>query len=163
MLMIHGHTVSNYKILLQAGTNVYYSQISLGMEKTCECYFYPLSCDNSKFYSLVKFKEKLDEFNCKIRYLKWIEVTILWVSQFSILRASLLYVHREIMAPGETVELNNTCVLLCLCGEPECAPDHSLFRWCMGLQYICEGLKRSSNPAPELQNLHVFFLLNFDT
>lgn len=49
MLMIHGHTVPNYSILLQTGTNVYYSQICLDPEKTCEGYFCPLSWDNSEF------------------------------------------------------------------------------------------------------------------
>lgn len=47
MLMICGDTISDYRILLQTGTNVFYNQMCLGMEKTCEGYFCPLSYDDS--------------------------------------------------------------------------------------------------------------------
>lgn len=58
MLMICEDTMSDYRILLQAGTNVYYNQMCLGKEKTCEGFFYLLSYD-SKCWKLVKFNREL--------------------------------------------------------------------------------------------------------
>lgn len=59
--MICRDTVSDYRILLQADTNVYYNQMWLDMEKTWESYFSPLSYDDSNSYS--NSTEKLDELN----------------------------------------------------------------------------------------------------
>lgn len=61
MLMICRDTVSDYRILLQADTNVYYNQMWLDMEKTWKSYFCPLSYDDLNSYS--NSTEKLVELN----------------------------------------------------------------------------------------------------
>lgn len=57
--MMCGDTTSGFRILLQAGTNIYYNQMCLGMEKTSEGYFCILLCDDTKCWKIVKFNREV--------------------------------------------------------------------------------------------------------